>query len=68
MGCNQTYDKWAKAEIKLLEKYMDYSEERHLKEFIRVMDVLDKQRNTDWKKALPDVVELFQKHTKLLSY
>lgn len=60
------YDKWAKGEVNLLKKYMDYSEERHLKEFIRVMDILDKQRNTDWKKALPDVVELFQKHTKLL--
>jgi hypothetical protein len=66
MGCSQTYNKWAKAEIKLLEKYMDHGEEKHLKEFIRVMDLLDSQRNTDWKTALPDVAELFQKHTNLL--
>jgi hypothetical protein len=30
------------------------------------MDLLDSQRNTDWKTALPDVAELFQKHTNLL--
>jgi pyruvate-formate lyase-activating enzyme len=66
IGHSQTYDKWAKAEIKLLEKYMNHSEEKHLKEFIRVMNILDKQRNTNWKTSLPDVVELFQKHTNLL--
>ena len=56
------YTKWARAEIRLLKKYMNYSEEKHLKEFIRVMDVLDKQRGTDWRSALPDVVELYKKY------
>ena len=41
---------------------MDHSEEKHLKEFIRVMDVLDSQRKTNWRKSLPDVVELFKKY------
>ena len=39
---------------------MDLSEEKHLHEFIRVMDVLDKQRSTDWRNAMPDVVDLFK--------
>jgi organic radical activating enzyme len=56
------YTKWARAEIRLLKKYMNYSEEKHLKEFIRVMDVLDKQRGTNWRSALPDVVELYKKY------
>jgi organic radical activating enzyme len=56
------YTKWARAEIRLLKKYMNYSEEKHLKEFIRVMDVLDKQRGTNWRNALPDVVELYKKY------
>ena len=57
---DKKYTRWANAEIKLLEKYMDHSEEKHLKEFIRVMDVLDKQRSTDWRKAMPDVVDLYK--------
>lgn len=56
------YNKWAKGEIHLLQKYMDYSEEKHLKEFIRVMDILDKQRGTNWRTALPDVADLFERH------
>lgn len=56
------YDKWAKGQIKLLEKYMDYSEEKHLKEFIRVMDILDTQRGTNWRKTLPDVADLFRRY------
>lgn len=56
------YTKWAKGEIRLLEKYMDHSEEKHLKEFIRVMDILDKQRGTNWRTAMPDVVDLYKKY------
>jgi organic radical activating enzyme len=56
------YNKWAKAEINLLEKYIDYSEEKHLREFIRVMDILDDRRGTNWRKALPDVANLFKKY------
>tara|TARA_Y200000002_G_scaffold382050_1_gene397831 strand:+ start:2461 stop:3831 length:1371 start_codon:yes stop_codon:yes gene_type:complete len=56
------YDKWAKGEIKLLEKYMDHSKEKHLKEFIRVMDILDKQRGTNWRSVLTDVVDLYKKY------
>ena len=56
------YTKWARAEVRLLKKYLDHSEEKYLKEFIRVMDILDKSRGTDWRSALPDVVDLYKKH------
>lgn len=56
------YTKWARAEIKLLRKYMDHSEEKYLKEFVRVMDILDGTRGTDWRNALPDVVDLYKKY------
>jgi len=56
------YDKWAKGEIKLLQKYMDHSEEKYLKEFIRVMDILDENRGTNWRSVLTDVVDLFKNH------
>ena len=60
-----TYTKWAKAEINLLKKYMDHSNENHLKEFVRVMDILDKSRKTNWREALPDVLSLFQRYTSI---
>ena len=56
------YTKWAKGQIRLLEKYLDHSEEKYLKEFIRVMDILDTQRGTNWREVMPDVVELFKKY------
>tara|TARA_B110000503_G_scaffold54719_1_gene87896 strand:- start:794 stop:2167 length:1374 start_codon:yes stop_codon:yes gene_type:complete len=59
------YTKWAKAQINLLNKYIDQSNEVHLKEFVRVMDILDKTRNTNWQETLPDVLELFQKYTSI---
>jgi len=59
------YTKWAKAQINLLNKYIDQSNEVHLKEFVRVMDILDKTRNTNWRETLPDVLELFQKYTSI---
>jgi hypothetical protein len=56
------YDKWATAEINLLTKYIDHSEETHLAEFIRVMDILDSRRGTQWRTVLTDVVDLYKKH------
>lgn len=59
------YTRWAKAEINLLNKYMDHSNEIHLKEFVRVMDILDNSRNTNWRETLPDVLSLFQQFTSI---
>ena len=59
------YTRWAKAEINLLNKYMDHSNETHLKEFVRVMDILDNSRNTNWRETLPDVLSLFQQFTSI---
>ena len=56
------YEKWAKGQVNLLKKYMDHCEEKHLKEFIRVMDVLDEQRGTNWRSTLTDVVDLYKKY------
>ena len=36
-----------------------------LREFIRVMDILDIQRNLDWKKTLPDVHDLLMNYSDL---
>jgi len=58
----ELYDKWATAEIKLLEKYLDEVNYDHLNEFVRAMDILDQRRNTNWRHTLHDVYELFQKH------
>jgi len=58
----ELYDKWATAEIRLLKKYLDHSEEKYLHTFIRNMDILDKQRGTNWRQVLPDVVHLFKTH------
>lgn len=58
----QLYDKWATAEIKLLEKYIDEVNYDHLNEFVRAMDILDNRRGTNWRKTLHDVYDLFKKH------
>lgn len=59
---DENYFKWAQAQINLLNKYIDHYNERHLEEFVRVMNILDKQRKTNWKKTLPEVVEIYEKY------
>ena len=56
------YLKWGGAQIKLLENYLDidWNGDVWLKDFIEKMNILDKQRGTNWKKTLPDVVELLR--------
>jgi MoaA/NifB/PqqE/SkfB family radical SAM enzyme len=56
------YLKWGTAQIKLLENYLDidWNGDIWLKDFIEKMNILDKQRGTNWKKTLPDVVELLR--------
>lgn len=53
---------WYGAQIKLLEKYLDQENLIQIAEFVRVMNILDKQRSTNWKKTLPDVVNLLETH------
>jgi organic radical activating enzyme len=65
-GGNKRYLRWYKAEINLLKKYIDYENQEHIQEFVRVMDILDNSRNTDWRKTLSDVYDLIQRHCKVV--
>jgi organic radical activating enzyme len=53
---------WYNAEINLLKKYLDYENQDHIQEFVRVMDILDFNRGTCWRETLPDVFELIKNH------
>lgn len=59
---NNEYRHWSNAQIKLLEKYMDTHQPDYLKEMVRVMDILDIKRGTDWKKTFPELVDLIRKY------
>jgi MoaA/NifB/PqqE/SkfB family radical SAM enzyme len=54
--------KWIKSQINLLEKYMDNENQKMIQEFVRVMDILDLQRGTEWRKTLPDSYQLIKDH------
>jgi sulfatase maturation enzyme AslB (radical SAM superfamily) len=51
-------NEWVIGQIKLLQKYMHAESRQTLEKFIRTMEILDERRGTDWKKTLPDVVDL----------
>ena len=53
-------NEWVIGEIKLLQKYMHTESRQTLEKFIRTMEILDERRGTDWKKTLPDVVDLIR--------
>jgi MoaA/NifB/PqqE/SkfB family radical SAM enzyme len=59
------HQRWYMGEISLLRKYMNQEDRSHLREFIRVMDILDKQRKTDWKNTIPDVYDLLMNYSDL---
>jgi organic radical activating enzyme len=56
------YLKYAMAEVRLLEKYIDHVNLNHIKDFIDKMDILDNKRNTNWRQTLPDVADLLKRH------
>lgn len=58
------WKKWIQSEIRLLEKYMDKEKQSEIQEFVRVMDILDSRRGTDWRKTLPDVYQIISDHCK----
>jgi sulfatase maturation enzyme AslB (radical SAM superfamily) len=51
-------NEWVIGQIKLLQKYIHTESRQTLEKFIRTMEILDERRGTDWKKTLPDVVDL----------
>jgi hypothetical protein len=54
--------KWYKAEINLLNQYIDFEDQSKIQEFVDVMNILDPRRGTNWKKTLPDVFDLIKNH------
>jgi organic radical activating enzyme len=54
--------RWVLAEINLLKKYIDYENLDNIQEFVRIMDILDFRRGTDWRTTLPDVFKLIRTH------
>ena len=63
--CPKHHIKYYQSEINLLQNYIDQEDRNSLREFIRVMDILDIQRNLDWKKTLPDVHDLLMNYSDL---
>jgi len=57
-----TRQRWYKAEINLLNKYMNYENQKYIQEFVRVMEILNVTRGVDWKSTLPDVYDLIKNH------
>jgi len=53
---------WIGAEIRLLEKYLDFEDQGYVQEFVNIMDELDSRRSTDWRKTLPDVYDIIKRH------
>lgn len=53
---------WKNAVIRLLEKYIDHSDTSQLQEFVRVMNILDRNRGTDWKSTLDETYQLISTH------
>lgn len=51
-------NEWVVGQINLLKRYMHTESRNDIEKFITVMELLDKRRGTDWKKTLPDVVNL----------
>lgn len=59
---------WTNAVVNLLTKYLDQSDDVHLQEFIRVMNILDRNRGTDWKSTLDEVYDLLSRHAPQLDF
>jgi hypothetical protein len=59
---------WTNAVVNLLTKYLDQSDDVHLQEFIRVMNILDRNRGTNWKSTLDDVYDLLTRHAPQLDF
>jgi MoaA/NifB/PqqE/SkfB family radical SAM enzyme len=53
---------WYKAIIKFLEKYIDEDKEWKYREFVIVMDKLDKIRGTNWRQVLPEIQDILARH------
>jgi MoaA/NifB/PqqE/SkfB family radical SAM enzyme len=57
---------WYKVTVDMLKKFSDekHCQYVYIAQFVRNMDILDKNRNTNWRKTLPDVYDLLHRHCK----
>jgi MoaA/NifB/PqqE/SkfB family radical SAM enzyme len=53
---------WIGAEIRLLEKYIDFEDQGYIQEFVDIMDELDSRRGTNWRTTLLDIYDLINRH------
>lgn len=58
------YSRWYTSQINLLNTYLEEEDQSMISEFVRVMNILDKQRNTNWIDILPDVYDVISRHCK----
>lgn len=56
---------WYRSQIALLKKYLDLENIDNIREFVRVMDILDSTRKTNWRQTLPDVDDIIRRHVNL---
>jgi hypothetical protein len=53
---------WVKSQILLLYNFMTEYDRNKIVEFVQILDILDKQRNLEWRKILPDVYDLLKRY------
>lgn len=59
---NPVWKRWILSQIRLLEKYIEFENLKYIQEFVRVMNILDNTRGTNWKSTLDDVFDLIVNH------
>mgnify|MGYP003352902327 CR=1 FL=1 len=52
----------AKESILILKKYLNetYTDKNHIISLLNIMEILDKKRNTDWKKIYPEILPIIE--------
>jgi organic radical activating enzyme len=55
-------NRYVDSEIYLLKKYLNYENLKHVHEFVRIMDILDTRRGTNWRLTLPDTHAIIEKY------
>ena len=53
---------WLDRQINFLKKYLNetYTDKNHIISLLNIMEILDKKRNTDWKKIYPEILPIIE--------
>lgn len=54
--------KWYRAVIVFLQKYIDEENSERINEFVDTMNKMDQLRNINWRETLPDIYDLLKRH------